>query len=351
MIKTLIVDDSPTEIALIQHIINSEKDMEVIGIAKNGQEAVELSAKLKPDLITMDIKMPIMDGLEATRIIMAHNPTPIVVISSTINDESVNATFHIIEAGALTALAKPMNMFSPSFAESRKHIIDTLRSLSDIHVIKKPLKKEQAHENKIQKTLIRKKNHYEIIAIGASVGGPMALRKILSQLKADFPLPIVIVQHMSQGFIKGFAQWLAEGIALKVKSAIDNEILQSATVYIAPEQKHLEIERVQEKLVCRLVNGEPISGFCPSITKLLESIAKVSGKKAIGILLTGMSDDGAAGLLALKNAQGHTLVQDEESAIVFGMGAVAQSLNAVDEVITLDLIAPYLTTMCTVSNE
>ncbi len=349
MIRVLIVDDSPTEVALIQHIIESAPDMIVIGVAKNGKEAIELTAKLKPDLITMDIQMPVIDGLEATRIIMAHHPTPIVVISSTVSDESINATFHILEAGALTALAKPVNIFSASFKERSAYIIDTLRSLAEIRVTKKPLKPVYAGEKrKISKPEHKdKEGHYEIIAIGASVGGPMALKTILSHLSPDFPLPIVVVQHMSNGFIRGFVQWLAQNVSLKVKVPTSGELLEKGTVYIAPDKKHLQVERQHDRLIGKLVEGSSSEGFCPSITTLLQSVAKVSGKKAIGMLLTGMSDDGAEGLLALKHAHGHTLIQDPGSAVVFGMGAVAQSIDAVDQVIELENIASYLTTICT----
>ncbi|KTD11982.1 chemotaxis response regulator protein-glutamate methylesterase CheB [Legionella gratiana] len=351
MIKILIVDDSPTEIALIQNIIESAKDMEVIGVAKNGKEAIELAERLKPNLITMDIHMPVMDGLEATRIIMAHHPVPIVVISSMINDESVHATFHILDAGALTALEKPVSVFSPSFEDSKNRIIDILRSLADIRVIKKPLKKYLPHKHKKEKTLYTGEPIYEIIAIGASIGGPRALKTILSQLQADFPIPIVIVQHMSSGFIRGFAQWLAENVDLTVKNAENYEVLKAGTVYIAPEQKHMEIDRAQKNLMCKLVDAPPVSGFCPSITRLFQSIAKVSGEKAIGMLLTGMSDDGATGLLELKLANGRTLIQDKESSVVFGMSAVAQSLDAVEKVIELEHIAGYLTKICTLKSE
>ncbi len=352
MIRILIADDSPTEVALIQYIIESEKDMMVIGVAKNGKEAVELTAKLKPDLITMDIQMPIMDGLEATRIIMSQNPTPIIVISSMVNDESIHATFHILEAGALTALAKPVNAFSSSFKERSNYIIDTIRSLSEICVAKKPLKTTLTYAKEHKQAELQKMTPaYEIIAIGASVGGPMALKTILSQLPADFPVPIVIVQHMSNGFICGFSQWLAKNIRLKVKNVVNHDVLHKGAVYIAPEQKDLLIERVQDQLTCKLVDGDPVSGFCPSITILLRSVAQVSGPKAIGMLLTGMSDDGAEGLLELKKAQGHTLIQDPQSAVVFGMGAVAQSLNAVDLVIDLEHIANYLTNICTTKVE
>lgn len=353
MIRILIADDSPTEVMLIQHIIESTDDMVVIGVAKNGQEAIELTAKLRPDLITMDIQMPVIDGLEATRIIMSQHPTPIVVISSTVSDESINATFHILEAGALTALAKPVNVFSPSFKERSQYIIDTLRSLSEIRVTKKLLKtpSDLEQEKPIKLGHGIEVAHYEIIAVGASVGGPMALKTILSRLPVDFPLPIVIVQHMSNGFIRGFVQWLGKNIDLKVKVPMDHEVLQKGTVYVAPDQKHLKIERDHERLLCKLVDNELSVGFCPSITTLFKSVAEVSGKKAIGMLLTGMSDDGAEGMLALKKAQGLTLIQDPKSAVVFGMGAVAQSMNAVDEVIDLESIARYLINVCTIKPE
>lgn len=192
---------------------------------------------------------------------------------------------------------------------------------------------------------------YELIAIGASVGGPMALKTILSHLAADFPIPIVIVQHMSNGFIRGFVQWLEKNVSLNVKIPTEHELLQKGTVYVAPDQTHLQIERVHERLACKLVKGDSSTGFCPSITTLLKSVAEVSGRRAIGVLLTGMSDDGAEGLLALKKAHGLTLIQDSGSAVVFGMGAVAQSLNAVDEVIELDSMASYLTNICTIKTE
>ncbi|WP_428411502.1 chemotaxis-specific protein-glutamate methyltransferase CheB [Legionella sp.] len=347
MISVLIVDDSPTEVALIQHLIESTHDMIVVGVAKNGKEAIELTAKLKPDLITMDIQMPVLDGLEATRIIMAQHPTPIVVISSTVSDESLNATFHILEAGALTALAKPVNIFSPSFKDRSAYIIDTLRSLSEIRVTKKPLKGPFEETRNITKHEHNAQaGHYELIAMGASVGGPMAIKTILSRLTPDFPLPIVVVQHMSNGFIDGFVQWLEQNVSIKVKVSTNGELLEKGTVYIAPDQKHLQIRREHDQLVSKLVEGDSSDSFCPSITALLQSVAKVSGKKAIGVLLTGMSDDGAEGLLALKQAHGHTLIQDSGSAVVFGMGAVAQSIDAVDRVIELDSIASYLTTIC-----
>lgn len=345
MINILIVDDSLTEIALLKRLIESEKDMRVIGVARNGKEAIEMNARLKPDLITMDILMPIMDGLEATRIIMSQQPVPIVVISAATNDEALKVTFRALEVGALSVLEKPVNFNSPEFSSARKRIIDTIRSMAEIKVIKRRFNTQALLLRKKMKkpqVIIEQNLNYEIVAIGVSVGGPEVLKKILSSLPAHFPVPIVIVQHMTQGFIMGFTKWLNDNTALKVKHAEDQELLKKGTVYFAPDHFHFTVARANKNLKVKLIKGSPVSGFCPSATVLLQSVAKVSGKNAIGVLLTGMGNDGAQGLLELKQAQGHTLIQDAESAVVFGMAGVAQSLGAVDLVVELDEIAEYL---------
>jgi len=341
MINILIVDDSETETQLLKSFFESEKDMCVIGHAKDGQEAIDLTKKLRPDIITMDILMPIKNGLEATRIIMAKTPTPIVVISSTANDTALNTTFLALEAGALSVLEKPTHFNSVQFNEMRKRIIDTVRSMSQVKVI---THRFHTHKRKIIPSTDRALIHhsYEIIGIGVSVGGPQALKAIFSKLPPHFPIPIVVVQHMTPGFIQGFAHWLDKHCALTVKTAEQNEYLVAGTIYFAPDNYHLCINRRQEKLIANLVSSPPISGFCPSATVLLQSIASISGQHAIGILLTGMGNDGAQGLLELKNAKGLTLIQDKESAVVFGMAGVALSLNAIDKVVTLDKIADYL---------
>lgn len=343
MIKVLVVDDSETEAALITRIIESDPLMKVIGVARNGKEAIDLTARLQPDLITMDIQMPVMDGLEATRQIVANYPTPIVVISSTVSNESVQATFPILEAGALSALAKPQNIFGPNFEETQKHITTTLRTMSEIKVAKRRIRPSIPTE-KGAFTAEQKLPHvnYELLAIGVSIGGPLALKTIFSALPANFPLPIVVVQHMSLGFINGYIQWLNEFANLTVKEAVHLEPLTKGTIYIAPDNAHLEVVRVHDKLHAKLVKGNPVDGFYPSITVLLNSVAKECRNKAVGALLTGMGSDGAQGLFELKQAHSHTFIQDKESAVVFGMAGVAQSMGAVDTVVKLDAIANYL---------
>jgi len=343
MIRILLVDDSPRDIEWLKGIIEREPDMTVIGIAKNGKEAIELNQALNPDIITMDIQMPVMDGLEAIRHIMSHHPTPIVVIS-VIGPESKESMHHIFDAGALAALEKPANINTPLFNESCKKIIATLRSMSEIKVARKRFNITKKNVKPIMTSHPSKNHHriFEIIAIGVSVGGPIAMKTILSKLPANFPIPIVVVQHMSHGFISGYADWLSSFTPLRVKDAGQFELLKKGTVYIAPDKHHLEIQRVHGKLHTRLIQGNTVDGFYPSITVLLKSVAKTCEEKAIGILLTGMGHDGAQGLLDIKNAHGHTIIQDPESAVVFGMAGVAQSMGAVDRVIKLDNIANYL---------
>ncbi|MDX1900867.1 MAG: chemotaxis-specific protein-glutamate methyltransferase CheB [Gammaproteobacteria bacterium] len=340
-IKILIVDDSLTEYNLLKTIFEHEPDMKVIGHARNGQEALKQTELLKPDLITMDILMPLMDGFEATRAIMSHHPTPIVVISSAIFDESLKIAFKALEAGALSVIEKPTHLH---LNQKYKRMIDTLRAMAEIKVIKRRFHiKHQSHVLNI--TNSDKHREFEIIAIGTSVGGPQALKIILSNLPADFPVPIVIVQHMTPGFIEGFAKWLNDNTLLKVKNAVDNEVLLGHTVYFAPDNYHLEVQREKNThlLRAKLSKRPPVSGFCPSATVLLESVAEVCGSHAIGVLLTGMGNDGAQGLLALRHQKGHTIIQDQESAIVFGMPGVAQSLGAAEKIVKLDSIAEYLT--------
>lgn len=339
MINILIVDDSEAETAILKSILENEPDMQIIACAKNGKEAIDYVARYNPDLITMDIIMPIMDGFEATRVIMATNPKPIVMISSVVNDEVMNTTFQALEAGALSVIDKPVNVTSPEFEAIRIDIIETIRGMAEIKVVVKHLpliKKIFTPELNIEQ------RNFDIIAIGASVGGTQALKTILSNLPIDFPIPIVIVQHMTKGFIASFAKWLDHELPIKIKEAEHHEPLEKGIVYLAPDNYHLEVVKKNNALYAELRVPSTTSNFCPSITTLFESVAKASGKQGIGILLTGMGSDGASGLLEIKKAQGHTLIQDEKSAVVFGMGAVAQSMGAVDRMVELHKMADYL---------
>jgi two-component system chemotaxis response regulator CheB len=342
MIKILIVDDSKTATAILKSLIEAEPDMTIIGEASDGQMAVAMSAKLKPDLITMDIYMPVLNGYDATRLIMSQNPIPIVIISSNINKESMNASFEALEAGAVSVLPKPVDISKDKFLAEGHYFIDTLRSMAQIKVFKRRFNIPKSG-NRVQPKVSQsfEKIHYEILAIGASVGGPQALHYVLSKLPANFPMPIVIVQHMAPGFIKGLASWLDENTEIAVKIADHNEILENSVVYFAPDGKHLTVQK-NKSFRAVLKDMDPVSGFKPSITVLLESVAKAYGATALAALLTGMGSDGARGLLEIKKMQGKTFIQDPESAVVFGMAGVAQSMGAADEVISLVKMPEYL---------
>lgn len=338
MIKILIADDSATDAAILKKIIEAEPDMEVVGIAHDGLEAVAMVERFKPNMITMDIKMPKMDGYEAIDMIMKLHPTPIVVISSMVTSGDSEFTFKALEAGALTVLAKPVNIQSPSFAQVKRNMLDTIRNMSEIKVIRK----RKITSSPPSRFVAERHGDYQLIAIGSSVGGPQALREILTRLPSNFPMPIVCVQHMSAGFLLGFTKWLDAHVALKIKYAEDEEVLMPGTVYFAPDHLQMQLKRVGQHLRISLVKGELVSGFCPSISVLMKSVAHHCGKHAIGALLTGMGSDGAEGMLALKQAGSHTIIQDPESCVVFGMANVAQSLGGVDKVVKLDKMAEYL---------
>lgn len=351
MIRILIVDDSKTETLLLRTLFEASGSLKVVGCARDGKEALKMAEQLKPDLITMDLAMPVLDGFEATQLIMSQHPTPIVIISSRLDNYSLNASFKALSAGALAVLDKP-HFHTPAFETEKNRILETVRSMAEIKVVKRRFRSAtQTQPVKETSLPCMQRSNFEIIAIGASVGGPQALRAILSKLPSDFPIPIVIVQHMTEGFIQGFTEWLDKHTHLHIKEASDFEVLRGGTVYFAPDHHHLEIDRNERGLYVKLSEGTPVSGFYPSATVLLKSVAKVSAEKAIGLLLTGMGNDGALGLLDLKNARGHTLTQDAESAVVFGMAGVAHSLGAVDRSVELKQMADYLVALTATNKE
>jgi two-component system chemotaxis response regulator CheB len=341
MINILIVDDSETETQLLKNIFLQEPDFNVIGCAKNGKEAIQLTEYLKPDIITMDIQMPVLDGLNATKIIMSKYPTPIVVISSTLKNTQLNMSFQALEAGALSVIEKPVNTTPQSFNDSKDRIIEAVRSMSEIIVIKHRFPRSTLikHKNKITKN--NPGNQFEVLVIGASVGGPQVLSSILTNLPEAFPIPIIVVQHMTPGFMSGFVKWMNNSTTLNVKEATHNEVLSKGTVYFAPDYFHMQIHKDNDKLISKLITAPPVTGFCPSINVLFHSVSTAC-ENSIGVLLTGMGSDGAQGLLDIKEANGHTIIQDEESCVVFGMAGVAQSMGAVDKIVEIGELATYL---------
>jgi len=348
MIRILIAEDSDVVALLLTAMFEGEADLQVIGRAANGQEAVRMAYSLKPDLITMDIRMPVMDGFEATRQIMSTEPVPIIVISSNVDNEELRISFRAIEAGALSIIEKPVGLGHPDFEAIRGQMIETVRIMSEVKVIRHryPARKPVLDAPETLVAPARKSvQGYDLVAIGCSTGGPQALYDLLGSLPAGFPVPIVIAQHMSRGFVGGLALWLQTRTPLRVRLAEDNLPLEAGTVYIAPDDFHLLVERSGGLLIARLDDAPVLNGFRPSVTQLFASVALGCGAGAIGMLLTGMGSDGADGLLAMRRAGAHTLAQDEESAVVYGMPGAAIAVDAVDKVVQLGKMPAYLMSM------
>lgn len=343
MIRILIVEDSNVVALLLRALLEQEPDMEIVGHARNGREAVSMTHDLKPDLITMDIRMPMMDGFEATRMIMSTMPTPIVVVSSSVDNEELRTTFRAIEEGALAVIEKPRGAGHPAFEQIRCKLVNTVRAMAEVKLVRRHSRRSAKKPADISGSAASPQpRDFELVALGSSTGGPQALQTLLASLPLDFALPIVVVQHISPGFVSGMARWLGSLTLLDVRLVEDGESLQPGKVYLAPDDRHLLVTRCGRNLCARLSGDPPLHMFRPSATTFMESVARVCGDKAVGGLLSGMGADGAQGLLEMRRAGGYTFVQSPESCVVAGMPGSAISLDAVQDVVSLEHMAPHL---------
>lgn len=332
IIRVLVVDDSPVVRTILVSMLESAPGFQVVGEAKDGEEAVRLTASLRPDVITMDIRMPRLDGLEATRQIMRTTPTPIVVVASSVYESDLNIAFNAVEAGALTVVEKPRGLSETEFDVVRDQLVTTVRLMSDVQVVTLWSSDQQATQ--VTRRPVRlgagPAVRPELIAIGASTGGPGILHQILRGLPSDFSIPIAVVQHITPGFGQGFAHWLSSVTPLQVAIAQDGERLAPGRVFIAPDDRHMTVSAGG---IIRLERSELVSGRRPSATRLFESAAKTYGAAALGIILSGMGEDGVDGLEAVRQAGGRVIAQNEESCVVFGMPKVAVERGIVDQVL------------------
>jgi two-component system chemotaxis response regulator CheB len=341
MIKVLIVDDSKVIQEFLAHLLSSDPHIRVVGIANSGYEAIELVRIKKPDVITMDIHMPGMDGYEATRTIMETVPTPIVIVSGSSNKKEVTNTFKLLDAGALAVVIRPPGFEHPQFAASRKELIQTVKLMSEVKVVRlfPRSRKEQKMPILLVQTFEKDLKRIQLIAIGASTGGPLALQIILSGLPADLPVPVLIVQHIAKGFVKGFREWLSATSGIKLKIAENGELILAGVGYIAPDNFQMGISK-EGKIM--LSDQPPENGLIPSVSYLFRSVAQTMGPNAMGVLLTGMGKDGAVELKSMKEMGAFTIVQNKESCVVFGMPGEALRIGAADQALSPEKIAEIL---------
>jgi len=338
MIKALIVEDSATLRDMLVNILSAHPDIEVLATASNGRQAVEAVARLKPDVVTMDIHMPYLNGFEATQAIMETHPLPIIVVSSTQSDDMV-ATFRSIEAGAVAFVRRPYGMTDPRYEESAAHLVQTVLLMTQVKVVRRWCKRTEIRKHAAPSVPLQAQPRDKIVAIGASTGGPVALQMIFSMLTKDFPLPIVVVQHMTPGFAQSFADWLGATSKLLIGVAADGIFPEPGHVYIAPDGAHMGVGAGGQIKLTAPPTG---NGLCPSVSRLFQSIAENYGASAIAIILSGMGADGAVELKRLRDAGATTIAQNQESSVVHGMPGAAIATNGAAHVLAPDQIAALL---------
>jgi two-component system, chemotaxis family, protein-glutamate methylesterase/glutaminase len=340
VIRVVVAEDSLTVRELLVEILESDPEIQVVGQAKNGLDAVELAGRLKPDLVTMDIHMPLMDGFAATKEIMVQAPTPILIVSSSASGREVGLSLNAMRAGALMVVAKPDNPHSTDFERRREELLAMAKAMAQVKVVRRwgsqPASPRTAPAARAAPGASR------LVAIAASTGGPAALQRILEALPGDFPAPLLIVQHIATGFVAGLAEWLGSMCNLRVKVAEANDLPSARTVFLAPDHRHLGIGPD-----CRIVlsDAAPINGFRPSATYLFETGARAYGAAMTAVVLTGMGSDGVQGLHAVKAAGGRVIAQDQTTSVVYGMPREAVVAGLVDWELGIRDVAARLTTL------
>ncbi len=358
-IRIVIVDDSPTARELLVALFKDAEGIDVVGTAADGESGVRMTTQLRPDVVTMDVRMPRVDGLEATRRIMYEQPTPIVIVTNSTMRADIDLTFEALHAGALTVVRKP-GLADP---ETCAKVIQAVRLMADVPVVHRwrredprsadgrlpgpgqdrlssPPAEGTPSPSAMWRLDAEVAQRVQRIGIAASTGGPRALLTVLQSLPADFRVPILVVQHITDGFASGLAEWLNSMTALHVNIAGHGDVPRPGMVLVAPDDYHMQVSSSGVVELCR---EAPYKGLRPSANYLFHSLANAYGPRSMGIVLTGMGDDGAEGLEALHRAGGLTIAQDKQSSVIYGMPHEAVVRNAVDRMLAPDQIAQTLT--------
>lgn len=344
MINVLIVEDSHVIQELLVHILSADSDIQIIGRAHDGIEAMTFLDSQKPDVITMDIHMPRVDGLEATRQIMETQPVPIIIVSANWNPDEVALTFQAMEAGAVALVEKPRGLGHPLYAEMADKLVRTVKAMSEVHVIRRwpRMRSALAPPATPPAGLRPAQAGIRCIAVGASTGGPPVLNTLLSGLPKDLAAPVLIVQHIAAGFVKGMADWLCHTTGWPVSVGADGQETRHGHAYLAPDDAHMGLNSLGRIVLSQ----EPQeNGLRPSVSHLFRSVATSYGESAIGILLTGMGRDGAAELKLMNEMGAVTIAQDQQSSVVYGMPGEAVKLGGASYVLPPEKMAAVVTSL------
>jgi len=345
--RVLVVDDSTFMRKVLETIFNADEQLQVVGQAKDGREAVALAESLKPDVITMDINMPHMDGLQATAQIMTTNPKPIVIVSSE-SREGASSTLKALELGAIEFVAKPSGAIDLDMKSVKDELLRKVRMAAKVRVVRTAsrlattLQSSNGHAGAPAKPAAPRVSmpssgsdqRFPVVVLAASTGGPATVMRLAPGFTKDFPAAVILVQHMPAAFTTQYAAQLEEFTGISVKEAAANDVLQPGTLYICPGGQHLRVSptaRIQLDSTTGRLNG-----YLPNIDVTLESVAAFAGPMAIAAILTGMGNDGANGAKAIKSAGGIVLAQDEATSVIFGMPAEAIKTGAVEQVLPID---------------
>lgn len=336
-IRVVIADDSLVAREMLSQILASDPCIEVVGQAADGAQAVELVERLKPDLVTMDIHMPRMNGLEATERIMAFHPTPILVVSSSVHGEGMGQAFDALSLGGLEVIKKPEPRDWADLERIGREVIRKVKILANVHVVTHIRGRRSRHSEQAPGPVLKGPGR-SLVAIGSSTGGPSALLEVLAPLPRDFAVPILIAQHITDGFVPGLVAWLNAGSRIEVVVAEEGLAPQPGTVYVAPTGANMVLEHR------RIAFAKPAVDqlYVPSADTLFDSAAATFGSSAVGVILTGMGADGAAGLKRLHHRGAATIAQDEETCTIFGMPKAAIEAGAVDRVLPVGEIGAAL---------
>ena len=334
-IRVLVVDDSLVAREMLAQILSSDPDIEIVDMARDGVEGVEKCGRLRPDLVTMDIHMPRMDGLEATERIMAFTPTPILVVSSSVHGQGIGRAFDALSAGALEVIKKPEPRDWADLQKIGAEVIRKVKILARVPVITHVRGKRHAGHVAPAKLPLTSPGGLSLVAIASSTGGPSALQAVLGSLPPELPVPVVVAQHIADGFVPGLVAWLKTSCRIQVEAAVDGGELRPGVAHFAATGCNMAVDSSN----VRFVQPEPGQLYIPSADTLFGSVAVSHGKRALGVILTGMGADGSIGLKRLHDTGAATIAQDEDSSTVYGMPKAAADAGAVSAVMPLTDIA------------